>query len=251
MIIPYRTRAVLSLALSCFVALGTLSAQSQSLRFGQRPGARVVFLPFAGDSAASSHVVSLWRDRSAARFRMTDLWIVSDDDMMAGLERSHLSRAAVWRLANEGTLARAFAADVIAQGSVWQDSGGWRFLGRVFAPGVEGLMDSLPEVEGADLQQLADNVDEMLHPVFRAMHFATRCVRALDEGGTIVAEKAMADALASWPRSVPARVCRLRQLSNSVAARDSIVALAAEILAIQRNNAAALRAVSGTSARRR
>lgn len=241
----------MSLALSCFVAFGTLCAQNQSLRFGQRAGARVVFLPLAGDSAASSLVVSLWRDRSAARFRMTDLWIVSDDDMMVGLERAHLSRAALLRVTSDGALARVFAADVIAQGSVWQVSGGWRFLGRVFAPGIEGLVDSLPPVEGADLQHLADSVDDMLHPVFRSMYFATRCVRALEEGGTVIAEKALADALASWPRSVPARVCQLRQLRYRRAAPDSIVALAAEILAMQRNNAAALRAVSETSAKPR
>ncbi|MBI2795599.1 MAG: tetratricopeptide repeat protein [Gemmatimonadetes bacterium] len=210
------------------VAVLPLVARAQR-RAPQPP--RFMITPFrAPEKALGCLAADAVRERLADDNPQRILFIIPKDDINRTLEASGFPPCDPLPATEAKSLASVVRADEYLDGVVTKTPTGFKLEARLFLGRDNSYSQPMPAVEGARLGDVAARLSRQLDDVRKQIEDEKSCYTNTRLRNEKEAIKNARDAIRQYPRATLARVCLLQAMDQSKANKDSMFAVAQEIL---------------------
>lgn len=212
-------------ASSAPAALGAQRTREQPPRF--------MITPFrAADKLLGCQSADAVRERLAEDNPQRILFIIPKDDINKTLEASGFPICDPLPPTEAKSLATVVRADEYLDGVMTKTPSGFRLEARLFLGRDNSYSQPMPAVEGARLGDVASRMSRQLDDVRKQLEDEKKCYTNTRLRNEKEAIKNARDGIRRYPKATLARVCLLAAMDQSKANKDSMFAIAEEILAI-------------------
>ena len=240
-----RQRHALALAgLLAAVAAGSapLALGAQSPRGAVDPNAPRMMVPplRSQDKGLGVQAADAIRSRLNQDISSKNLWQIPKNDIVGTLEASGYKPDEALAPNDARELGKLLRADEYLQGTVTKTPSGYRIESALVLVRDNSLVQPLPPVEAARLNDAATQLSKELQNARKQLPAERQCVALARENKFPEAIQAAKQGVAAYPRSTLTRACMASAMVATKAPTDSILALTSEILAIDPRNRPAL-----------
>lgn len=177
------------------------------------------------------------RRRIQDQHTATDLYVVPKPKIDQALRSSGYNPDSALGPTDLVALTKQVRGDYALSGTIERTKSGVRTFIRLFTQtGKEIITEPLPPMVGADFGDVAKQVDRAVADALRALTFYHECARSLAVRDYTQALAAARQGLKLRPESVALNLCVLSALNPTHASPDSIIAVAAIVIAADSEN---------------
>jgi tetratricopeptide (TPR) repeat protein len=181
------------------------------------------------------------RERLASDINIQKLWIIPKSDITNTLEQSGYSTTEALNPNDARQLATLLRAEEYLDGAVLKtQAGGFRVQANWLFVRGDGMVQPLPAVEAGKLDQLAKSLSNEFQNAHKTADLVKQCMQMSRAKKYTEALAEARKAITIYPQSSMARVCIADIYSDQKQPPDSMVKIAEEILAIDKQNRRAL-----------
>ncbi len=232
-------------ALTALTAAAALPALVHAQRTPQPPHIMVTaFHSATGEKTLGCQAAVAVREKLADDNPQRILFIIPREDLKRALEDSGYGECDQLGANEAKALANFARADEYVEGYVTKTASGFKLDSRLFLARDNTYSQPLQVVEGARLNDIAGKFSRALDDVRKQIDEEKECYLLTRQDKPREGMQKARDAIRRYPRAVLARVCLLQAMDKAKLQKDSMFAVAKEILAIDSSSRPALQITS-------
>lgn len=234
--------ALATLLAGSLLGTGSLRAQQQQpLQRGQTPGPRFMVPVFrSNERNIGWQFADKLRERMGNDFMGRTLWIIVKSDIDNALEQSGYSKTEPLNPNDAKQLANLIRAEEYVEGSINKTDVGYEFEGYHLLVRGDGMVQPLPKITGAKVDDVAKGVSNALEAARKPIDEVKNCVLKWRQNQYPGALQDAAKGMREYPNSVMSRVCQLEVAASEKKGADEIIKIGEEITALHPDNRRAL-----------
>lgn len=234
--------AALATGFGASAAVGTLGAQGRLNRVAD-PNAPRMMVPTlrSTDKNLGVQAAEAIRSRLGQDFSSKALWVIPKTDISGTLEAAGFPTTEALSATDASTLAKALRADEYLEGTVTKNGSTYRIESVLVVPrGLELLRQPLGPSEAGNMTAVASGVGKEIKAARAQLDGEKKCYALAREKKYAEAIAAGYAGVAAYPKATVARACILNAMFAAKAPNDSVLKVAAEMLAIDPRSRTAL-----------
>jgi tetratricopeptide (TPR) repeat protein len=206
---------------------------------------RLMVVPFASnEKGLGAQAAEEIRQRIASDVGTRQLAVVAKSTVCANLEASGFSCDSAPDQLTARTLATSLRTEGYLEGTITKAGNAYVLDSRLYVTGSADMSQPLPRDSAAKLGAIAEQVSKQYQAARKQIPDFAKCMIAVRSGTTAAAIAAADAAILIYPQSTIARLCLANALLKKNAGGDSVLAVAAKVVAIDPRNKLALQIVA-------
>ncbi|MBI3791617.1 MAG: tetratricopeptide repeat protein [Gemmatimonadetes bacterium] len=232
-------------ALAALAVAAALPAIAMAQRTVQPPRIMVTaFHAAQGEKTLGCQAATAVREKLADDNPQRILFVIPREDLKNALEQSGYQECDPLASNDAKALANFARADEYVEGTVTKTAAGFKLDSRLFLARDNTYSQPMPSVDGARLNDIAGKFSRALDDVRRQIEDEKECYLNTRQDKAREGMQKARDAIKRYNRAVLARVCLLQAMDKAKMPKDSLLAVAQEILAIDSSSRPALQITS-------
>jgi hypothetical protein len=232
-------------AFTAFTAVIALPALTQAQRTVQPPRIMVTaFHSAAGEKTLGCQAATAVREKLADDNPQRILFVIPREDLKNALEQSGYQECDALLSNDAKALANFARADEYVEGFVTKTATGFKLDSRLFLARDNTYSQPIQSVDGARLNDISGKFSRALDDVRKQLDDEKECYLATRQDKAREGMQKARDAIKRYNRAVLARVCLLQAMDKAKLPKDSMFAVAQEILQIDSSSRPALQITS-------
>ena len=180
------------------------------------------------------------RERFSREFTQRTLWVIGKNDIVNFLTASGYNPDSSLGMTDLKQLGQQLRADEIVDGTITRSGDNYRLDARYMIPqGGDVLIQPLPPIEAGNIGGIASRLADQVKSARKQLAGVKACIASARDQKNAEAVASARRAIAEYPSSTMGRLCAATAY-NALQQPDSVLKLAEEVLAIDRNNRMAL-----------
>jgi tetratricopeptide (TPR) repeat protein len=236
----HQARVIAALAMALSGVAVTASGQPRAAAVNPNAPKLMVAICRNPDKKLGPDAGEAIRDRIGGDISTRDLYVFPKQDITNTLESSGYSVTDALSPADENALAKIIHADMYIDCTVNKTATGFQMDGSVMLQRDQNLAQPLGSYENAKLDAAAAGLAKEFKNIFRTFEAEKTCRLRAREGKPAEAQKAAADGIVAYPKSIWLRVCLLGIATDQKKPAD-IIKVAEEIRQLDPKNQVALK----------